>query len=171
MLTDCQLNVLSPGNYICDIHKLDFLKMKSISTHSYRFIETSHVTYLDGIMHTNQMYLVNNLLTDESYWAILNVGSNGIYFKLICKINIKDGRFETLYEPKCRIIYEDNYNGYSIYKTSVPLFRIPASYKIIPNDKKKWGELCDTVIKYNVNRPISYIINISDLRQFINEFF
>ena len=171
MLNESQLHILSPGNYICDIHKLDFQKIKPITTHSHRFVETYHITYLDRIMYTNQMYLANNSLTDEIYWATLNVGNNDVYFKLICKINVEYDRFETSYEPKCKIIYEHNKQGYSIYMCSVPLHRIPSSYKIIPNDKRKWLELCQSVIKNNVNNTISKIIYISDLRQFISEFF
>lgn len=170
MFTDSQLEVVIPGNYICDIHKLYFQKIKSITTHSHRFIETSYIKYTDKIMYTNQLYLANNLLTNESYWGTLNIGNDGIYFKLICKINVKDGIFETLYEPRCIIIYEYNHHGYSIHTTSVPLYKIPSAYKIIPNDRKKWNELCELIIKCKINALISCIINILELRLFINEF-
>jgi hypothetical protein len=171
MLTDSELEVLSPGNYTCDIRKLDYLKFKPIFTHNRGYVEPSYTEYGDRIMYTNQMYLAINLLTNESYWATLNVGNSGTYFKLICKINVKNDKFETLYEPRCIIIYDYNCIGYSIYTTYPPLSRIPSSYKIIPNSRKKWNELCDMVIKDNIHAPISLIINISELRRFINEFF
>lgn len=171
MFTDSQLQVLIPGNYTCEIHKLDFQQIKSIATHSRRFMETSYVKYEDKIMYTNQMYLINNLLTNEIYWGTLNVGNNGIYFKLICKINIADGIFETLYEPRCRIVYEYNQHGYFIYTTSVSLYRIPSSYKIIPNDRRKWNELCKLIMKYKINISLNLIINVLELRLFIAEFF
>lgn len=170
MLTDCKLEILSPGNYSCDIYKLDFPKIILIRGYNHRRIET-YITSSGEIMYTGQMYLANNLVTCEKYWATLNIGNNGVYFKLICKINIKNDRFETLYEPQCRIIYDYNKHGYSIYSTSVPLYRIPSSYKIIPNSRKKWNELCNLVIKNKIIVPITFIINVSDLRQYINEFF
>jgi hypothetical protein len=171
MLTDCQLKILSPGNYTCDIYKLDFPKIISIRGYDYIRIET-YITSSGEIICTNKMYLANNLLTGEKYWATLNIlSNNNVYFKLICKINIKNNIFETLYEKKCIIISDINKYGYSIYTTSVPLSRIPSSYKIIPNDRKKWNKLCELVIKYKIIIPISYVINISELRQYINVFF
>jgi hypothetical protein len=171
MLTDCQLEVLSPGNYTCDIYKLDFPKIISIRGYDYIRIET-YITSSGEIICTNKMYLVNNLLTGEKYWATLNIlSNNNVYFKLIYKINVKNDKFETLYEPKCRIIYDYNKYNYSIYTTSVPLHRIPLSYKIISNSRKKWDELCELIIKNKINIPISYVINISELRQYINVFF
>jgi hypothetical protein len=172
MLADYELKVLSPGIYTCDIHKLDYSTFKPIFTHNRGYVEHSYAEYGDKIMYTNQMYLASNLLTDESYWATLNIGNSGIYFKLICKINSKNGHYsETLYEPRCIIIYEYNCNGYAIYKTSLPLSRIPSTYKIVSTGRKEWNELCDMVIKNDIHAPISSIINVSDLRRFINEFF
>ncbi len=170
MLADSILEVLSPGNYTCNIKKLDYSKFKSIFTHQ-GYVEHSYLSYDDKIMYTNQMYLASNLLTNESYWATLHVGNSGTYFKLICKINIKNGLCETTYESRCIIIYEYNCNGYFIYKTSLPLSRIPSLYKIVSNGRKEWNELCDMVIKDNLHAPITSIINVSDLRRFINEFF
>lgn len=170
MFSDCQFEVLSPGNYSCNIYKLDFPKIILIKGYNHRNIET-YITSSGELMYMGQMYLVNNLLTSEKYWATLNLSNNGVYFKLIYKINIKNDKFETLYEPKCRIIYEYNKYNYSIYTTSVPLHRIPLSYKIISNSRKKWDELCELIIKNKMNIPISYIINISELKQYINEFF
>jgi hypothetical protein len=173
MFTNSELEVFSPGNYICEICELNYSKFKPIFTHNRGYVEHSYTSYdnSDKIMYTNKMYLAINLLTDESYWATLNVGNSGIYFKLVCKINIKNGLFQTSYEPKCIMICEYNFKGYSIYTTSLPLYRIPSSYKIIPNNKKKWNELCELVIKYKINVPISWIIIVSDLRRFIYEFF
>ena len=171
MLDDFELKVLSPGIYTSDIHKLNYLKFKPIFTHNRGYVEHSYAEYSDKIMHTNQMYLASNLLTNENYWATLNIGNSGIYFKLICKINIKNGRCETLYEPKCIIIYEYNFNGYAIYKTSLPLSRIPSSYEIVSNGRKEWNELCDMIVKDEIHAPISSIINVSDLRRLIDEFF
>jgi hypothetical protein len=170
MFTDCQFEVLSPGNYKCDIYKLDFPKIILIKGYNHRQIET-YITSSGELMYMGQMYLVNNLLTYEKYWATLNLSNNGVYFKLIYKINVKNDKFETLYEPKCRIIYDYNKYNYYIYTTSVPLHRIPLSYKIISNSRKKWDELCELIIKNKINIPISYIINISELRQYINVFF
>lgn len=170
MFSDCQFEVLSPGNYSCNIYKLDFPKIILIKGYNHRNIET-YITSSGELMYMGQMYLVNNLLTSEKYWATLNLSNNGVYFKLIYKINIKNDKFETLYEPKCRIIYEYNKYNYSIYTTSVPLHRIPSSYKIISNSRKKWDELCELIIKNKMNIPISCIINIFELRQYINLFF
>jgi hypothetical protein len=170
MFTDCQFEVLSPGNYKCDIYKLDFPKIILIKGYNHRNIET-YITSSGELMYMGQMYLVNNLLTSEKYWATLNLSNNGVYFKLIYKINVKNDKFETLYEPKCRIIYDYNKYNYSIYTTSVPLHRIPLSYKIISNSRKKWDELCELIIKNKMNIPISCIINIFELRQYINIFF
>jgi hypothetical protein len=171
MLTDCQLEVLSPGNYTCNIYKLDFPKIISIK--GYDYIPTkNYITSSGEIMSNGKMYLVNNLLTGEKYWATFNIlGNNNLYFKLICKINIKNDRFETSYQSKCIIISEYNKYGYSIYTTSVSLFKIPSSYKIITNDRKKWNELCELVIKNKINVEIRCIINLLELRLFINEFF
>lgn len=170
MFTDCQFEILSPGNYKCDIYKLDFPKIILIKGYNHRQIET-YITSSGELMYMGQMYLVNNLLTNEKYWATLNISNNSVYFKLIYKINVKNDKFETLYEQKCRIIYNYNKHNYSIYTTSVPLHRIPLSYKIISNSRKKWDELCELIIKNKINIPISYIINISELRQYINVFF
>jgi hypothetical protein len=170
MFSDCQFEVLSPGNYSCNIYKLDFPKIILIKGYNHRNIET-YITSSGELMYMGQMYLVNNLLTSEKYWATLNLSNNGVYFKLIYKINVKNDKFETLYEPKCRIIYDYNKYNYSIYTTSVPLHRIPLSYKIISNSRKKWDELCELIIKNKMNIPISCIINIFELRQYINIFF
>jgi hypothetical protein len=170
MFSDCQFEVLSPGNYSCNIYKLDFPKIILIKGYNHRNIET-YITSSGELMYMGQMYLVNNLLTSEKYWATLNLSNNGVYFKLIYKINVKNDKFETLYEPKCRIIYDYNKYNYSIYTTSVPLHRIPLSYKIISNSRKKWDELCELIIKNKMNIPISCIINIFELRQYINSFF
>jgi hypothetical protein len=170
MFSDCQFEVLSPGNYKCDIYKLDFPKIILIKGYNHRQIET-YITSSGELMYMGQMYLVNNLLTYEKYWATLNLSNDGVYFKLIYKINVKNDKFETLYEPKCRIIYDYNKYNYSIYTTSVPLHRIPLSYKIISNSRKKWDELCELIIKNKMNIPISCIINIFELRQYINIFF
>jgi hypothetical protein len=170
MFSDCQFEVLSPGNYSCNIYKLDFPKIILIKGYNHRNIET-YITSSGELMYMGQMYLVNNLLTSEKYWATLNLSNNGVYFKLIYKINVKNDKFETLYEPKCRIICEYNKYKYSIYTTSVPLHRIPLSYKIISNSRKKWDELCELIIKNKMNIPISCIINIFELRQYINSFF
>jgi hypothetical protein len=171
MLNDCELEVLSPGNYTCHIYKLDFPKIILIRGYENRRIET-YITSLGEIMYIGQMYLANNLLTGEKYWATMHViGYDNLYFKLIFKINIKNDKFETIYEKKCNIISEYNKCKYSIHTTSVPLYRIPSSYKIISNSRKKWNKLCEMVIKYKINVPISYIINISELRQYISDFF
>ncbi len=170
MITDCQLEVISPKKYTCDIYKLDFPKIILIKGYDYRCIET-YIKSSGELMYMGQMYLANNLLTGEKYWATLNLGNDGVYLKLIFKINIENDRFKEVYEKKCQIICEYNKNKYSIHTTSVPLYRIPLSYKIISNDRKKWNELCKLVIKNKINVSISYIINIADLRQYIDEFF
>jgi hypothetical protein len=171
MFTDCQIEVLSPGNYTCNIYKLDFPKIILIKGYDYRQIET-YITSLGEIIYIGQMYLAINLLSGEKYWATMHViGYDNVYFKLIFKINIKNDIVETLYEKKCNIICEYNKYKYSIHTTSVPLYRIPSSYKIISNSRKKWDELCELIIKNKMNIPISCIINIFELRQYINIFF
>lgn len=170
MFTDCQFEVLSPINYSCGIYKLEFPKIILIKGYNHRHIET-YITSSGELMYMGQMYLVNNLLTYEKYWATLNLSNDGVYFKLIYKINIKNDKFETLYEAKCRIIHDYNKHNYSIYTTSVPLHRIPLSYKIISNSRKKWDELCELIIKNKINVSISCIINVFELRQYISDFF
>lgn len=170
MLTDCYLEVLSPRNYTCNIYKLDFPKIILVKGYDYRHFET-YIKSSGELMYMGQMYLATNSLTGEKYWATLNLSNDGVYFKLCYKINIKKDKFETLYEEKYKIICEHNKNTYSIYTTSVPLYRMPLLYKIIPNGRKKWNELCELVIKNKIKVPISCIINLSDLRQFIDNFF
>lgn len=146
MFADTLLYILSPNNYTCNINKINFLEKLE-----------------DGLC------LVENIVDNSFYWGMrVFVGLNRSV-KLICKINIKEnGDCKTHYDAKFKFIH--NSIGYHIYVPSVKLYTIPSEYKIIPNDKRKWNELCQTIAKCKVEHPISVIINISDLRQFINTF-
>lgn len=146
MLTNTELHILSPNNYTCNINKINFLEKLDI--------------YI--------LYLIENIVDNSFYWGIRVIGSNH-YMKPICKINIKEnGDCETYYDATFRSIH--NSIGYHIYVPSVKLYTIPSKYKIIPNDKRKWNELCQFVEKYNSNSQISVIINVHDLKEFISTF-
>ena len=154
MLTDTLFEVLSPNNYTCNINKVNKINFPRNSKE----------------YSTDRLYLIENLLDNSINWGTLNFGPGYItcYFKLFGKINIKhDGTCELLYNPKFIIINGDNINVYDIYVPSVKIYSIPYKYKIIPNDKRKWNEMCKIVKK---NEPISVIINVVELKRFIETF-
>lgn len=55
---------------------------------------------------------------------------------------------------------------------SIPLTIIPSSgVKIIRGGRKKWEDLCELVEEKNIKSPISWIINVFDLKMLISQFF
>jgi hypothetical protein len=182
MLFESILEIYHPGNYKCNLIPLTFSNIKVRQSITFKYNrESLYATYdYDKHLCTTQMYIVEDLINKKCYWAQLSIVNDyytknnrigHVYFKLVSSnININNIESTSLHESYHFIIQEYNSYKYAIYKPSVYFCKIPSRYKIIMSDKKHWNELCDIIINNNILVPISRLINIYDLRNYIITF-
>jgi hypothetical protein len=121
-------------------------------------------------VHTNHMYLATNEM-GEIYWVRFQFSGGFGYFKVMSKFVLDNGVHKFVRE-KGKNIDILNKHKYRVYEMSIPLINIPSlGVKIIRGDKKKWDDLCELVENKNIKLPISWIVNVFDLKMFISEFF
>jgi hypothetical protein len=142
------LHITMPGNYTCNI------------------IRTYYISNLQF-----QMYLLYEKSTGNIYWAVPFTGQAfSAMLKLVAQIVVEDGLNKLRMVTTNTIKSESTINeNYILYVPSVKLSRIPSLYKF-DNSKKQWNELCDYVEENDVKKPISKIINVFGLKQYVGQF-
>ena len=157
MLTGCKLKVFVPKNVECEITLLDE--------------DIFHEDAFEyNVKYASKIYLVNAKSSNKMYFARLEFSGGFAYFKIKFEL-IENGKLNPQ-EIKGMNVDIVNSNLYRVYKLSEILNDFPYDFKIIRTDKNKWQNLCNLVINEDTNNaPISSLVNVSDLKRFIYDFF
>lgn len=173
MLTNFELRlenepINNPSRNIKLFNHLDIIdyNCKNPSRLSKLFIVRNNRTEVS----TKHMYLATDK-NGEIYWVKFQFSGGIGYFKVMSKFVLDNGVHKSVRE-KGKNIDILNKHKYCVYEMSIPLINIQSSgVKIIRGGRKKWEDLCELVEEKNIKLPISWIINVFDLKMLISQFF